>query len=247
MDDPADTFHASCARMRPARGSARWSSNAAVAPGPRRINGVFLRDRAKNYPRSVRPTTSSGTGFPSSVEVTSTPDTSRPRIVGLQGRRPGSRGHPPSQQSGHVHGDRGRPGGRGRGALPVRQHARRGDHRRRPTTVTSSTSAPSPGSLGHVPGPASRVRRCGRQRHLEDPVVLAIQDKVGNYRSYSHKRLAELGFRHRLRIISRVDARAPQLARLAMRPGRVDVRIPGRAGGGRWRVHVDRRLGRSTQ
>ena len=53
---------------------------------------------------------------------------------------------------------------------------------------------------------------------------VAMMDKVGNHRSYSYARLGELGFRRQLRIVSGVDTRAPALARLALSPGRVDVR-----------------------
>ena len=216
VDDPADTFHA---LHEDASGAwvGWWWSNAAVGAGPWRINGVILRDRARNT-RVLETHDLEQDGFPSSVEVTSTPDTSRPSIVSF---RAGPRvvDTRRARQLVTFTAKRGRPG------------ARVGE-------VDLFGSMPGASIIGldgdfvdlsPVPGTSGTFRASVPVRRAVGSGIwkirrVSIQDKVGNFRSYSYDRLGELGFSRRLRIISRVDARPPQLARFAMRPGRVDVR-----------------------
>ena len=216
MDDPADTFH-----VLHEDASGAWVGSVVVErgsrAGPWHINGVILRDRAGNT-RVLETHDLEQDGFPSSVEVTSTPDTSRPSIVSFRAR-------------------------------PRVVDTRRA---RQLVTFTAKVADPVPGvgevdlfgsmpgasiigfdgdfvTLRPVPGSSDTFRASVPVRRAVGSGIwkirrVSIQDKVGNFRSYSYDRLGELGFSRQLRIVSRVDARPPRLARFALRPGQVDVR-----------------------
>ena len=51
-----------------------------------------------------------------------------------------------------------------------------------------------------------------------------LGDRAGNYKSYGYRRLGELGFDRDLAVVSRVDAHKPEIRRLSLTPGSVDVR-----------------------
>ena len=218
IDDPSDTFHE---LRQDATGA--WVGSVVIergsSPGPWRINHVALTDRARNN-RFLRTAELQRAGFPTSVEVTSTPDTSRPRLVDFR------------STSGPVDTRRASrlvtftatvvdavPGvaevylaGSMKGAS-ISEKAYDGDF------VDLSPVAGSPDTFRG----SMRVRRWVGSGTWKIHRI-STQDKVGNYRSYSYSRLTELGFRHQLKIVSGEDTRAPKLARLALRPGHVDVR-----------------------
>ena len=79
LDDPSDTIHV---LRKDASGA--WVGSAVVergsSPGVLGIHHVFLKDRAGNRRFVETPETRAGR-LPTSVEVTSTPDTTRPRLV----------------------------------------------------------------------------------------------------------------------------------------------------------------------
>ncbi|RYP89064.1 hypothetical protein EKO23_01150 [Nocardioides guangzhouensis] len=217
VDDPFDTYHA---LHKDATGA--WTGSVTVQPGssPGRwtINGVFLRDGARNS-RALWTEDLEQAGFPTTVDVISIRDTSRPRIVDFR-------------------------------STPGPVDTRRAS---RVVTFTATVADPVPGvgelylvgsmggesiSEGSYDGdfvdlsPADspdtfqgsmRVRQWVGSGTWKISSVF-VMDKVGNFRSYSHKRLGELGFRRQLTILSRDDIRPPELARLALRPSHVDVR-----------------------
>ncbi len=202
------------------------------SPGALRVHHVYLRDRAGNR-RFVDTTELERAGFATSVEVVSTPDTTRPRLVAFRSTP---------------------------GPVDTRWASRVVTF-----TATVVDAVPGVGELylwggmrgasiseksydgdyvGFSPVPGSpdtfrasmRVRRwVGSGTWKIDRV--AMVDKVGNYRSYSYKRLGELGFRRQLAIVSGVDTGRPALARLALSPGRVDVRTQDGRGRGDGSCH----------
>lgn len=218
LDDPADTIHV--LRHDP---SGAWVGAAVVergsSPGLLRIHHVLLMDRGGNR-RFIRMQELERAGFPTSVEVVSTSDTTRPRLVDFRST-PGpvdtrrastlvtftATAVDPVPGVGELY-----LSGSMRGAA-ISEKSYDGDFVR---------LSPVLGSPDTFRG-SMRVRRfVGSGTWKIDRV--AMVDKVGNHRSYSYARLGELGFRRQLAIVSGVDTRRPALARLALSPGRVDVR-----------------------
>jgi hypothetical protein len=218
VDDFGDTYHV---LHKDASGS--WVGSVVVQPGSRsgpwQINGVFLTDRARNH-RALWTEDLETARFPTAVAVTSTPDTTRPRIVDFRS----TPGPVDTRRTSRLVTFTATVFDRVAGVAEVDLS---GDMNG--ATITGKGYDGDFLTLSQVPGSPDTFRGSMRVRRWVGDGTwkvrsLSVRDKVDNFRFYSYNRLGELGFRRGLKIISRTDTRPPELTRFALRPSQVDVR-----------------------
>ncbi|HEY7042708.1 MAG TPA: Ig-like domain-containing protein [Nocardioidaceae bacterium] len=184
----------------------RWTSN-----GQWQISSVSLSDRAGNY-KTYYQTDLSDAGFPTTFSVTSTPDTTAPRLTGFT-FSPGSVNTTKAAKS-------------------VTFTAKVTDSQSGVNGVYVSAEGKAPNARGfaflsHVSGPTYRGKMLigtwvrTSAWHITN---VSFSDKIGNFAALSYAQLGARHFKRNLAVKSGIDTGKPTMASFGRAPAKVDVR-----------------------
>jgi len=189
---------------------------------PGRVSlGVTLVDKAENY-RFVEQSDLTAAGFPNRVMVTSTPDTTPPKLTSLR--------FTPSKVDTR----------RSPRTLTITARGRDTQSHVRRIRVSGElgsqalTRDPDGAiTLTKVAGAANKFKGTTRVPRWVGTGTwkvygVWVEDRIGNIATYGYRRLGRLGFDRDLRVVSRVDTRRPDVKRLTLNPTAVDVRAAGK-------------------